>query len=102
MKARFEEALKVDPQHGVLARNVRSVREWMARGQGDVGDLAMRLVASHDFELLERGAQPSLPGPLGDDFAVWAPPLPPPEKPVGAGLVAKAAKGKVSLRVSQS
>ena len=99
MKAFFEEALRLDPQHGVLARNVRSVREWLAKGGGDVQALASCLLARHDFELMERGAQPTLPGPLGDDFATWGPPISPPERPVGAGLV-KSAKGRVSLRVA--
>jgi hypothetical protein len=26
----------------------------------------------HDFQLLERTAQPTLPGPLPPDFATWA------------------------------
>jgi radical SAM superfamily enzyme YgiQ (UPF0313 family) len=99
-RARLDEALKVDPQHGVLARNAATLREWTASGGGDVTALASRLVASHDFQLLERGAQPTLPGPLPEDFAHWGPPPSPPERPIGAGLV-KAAKGKVSLRVAQ-
>jgi anaerobic magnesium-protoporphyrin IX monomethyl ester cyclase len=100
MKARFEEALRVDPQHGVLVRNVRTVRASMARGGSlDVAGLAAALVASHDFELLERGAQPTLPGPLAEDFALWGPPPPAPERPVGSALV-KAGKGRVSLRVA--
>jgi radical SAM superfamily enzyme YgiQ (UPF0313 family) len=100
MKARFDEALRVDSQHGVLARNVRLARDWAARGGDDVRALGARLLASHDFELLERGAQPTLPGPLPDDFAAWGASPAPPEKPVGAGLVGKT-KGKVSLRVAQ-
>lgn len=99
MKARLEEAMAVDPQHGVLARNARAVREWLARG---ASGSPPALVAKHDFELLERGAQPTLPGPLAADFSVWGPPPPPPDRPVGAGVVARAAgKGKVSLRVAQ-
>lgn len=101
MKAHFEQALKVDPQHGVLVGNVRKVRQWIAQGGGEGGALAAGLVARHDFELLERGAQPTLPGPLGEDFAAWGPPLPPPERPVGAGLV-RTGKGKVGLRVAPS
>ena len=42
------------------------------------------LVAKHEFQLLERAAQPTLPGPLADDFAVWSPPPPPPERPIGS------------------
>ncbi len=99
LKARLEEALRVDPQHGVLARNVRAVREWLANGAGGAPPA---LVAKHDFELLERGAQPTLPGPLAEDFSFWGPPPPPPDRPVGAGVVARGAgKGKVSLRVAQ-
>jgi hypothetical protein len=43
------------------------------------------LVAKHDFQLLERTAQPTLPGPLREDFAVWHAPSAPPERPVGGG-----------------
>jgi radical SAM superfamily enzyme YgiQ (UPF0313 family) len=77
MREHLTEALRRDPQHWVLAHNVRAVRA------GKLADL----VASHDFQLLERNAQPTLPGPLPEDFAAWepAPPLPPrPSQPLGA------------------
>jgi hypothetical protein len=35
--------------------------------------------------LFERFAQPTLPGPLPEDFAVWGPPAAAPERPIGAG-----------------
>ena len=73
MKECFAEANRRDPQHWILARNVQFVR------QGDLSEL----VARHDFQLLERAAQPTLPGPLAEDFDVWAPPVPPPARPVG-------------------
>ena len=31
-------------------------------------------MASHDFQLFERTAQPTLPGPLPEDFADWTDP----------------------------
>jgi hypothetical protein len=64
-------------------RNAQAVRQWLARG-GPQKKLPLDVVARHEFQLLERTAQPSLPGPLSDDFAVWQPVAPPPEHPVGA------------------
>lgn len=82
-RERLTEAVRRDPQHWVLARNIRALEQWQARGGND--PTALDLLATHDFQLLERGAQPTLPGPLADDFAVWHPPPPPPEAPVGSG-----------------
>ncbi len=75
MNEHFGRAMELDPQHWVLARNLRAVRA------GNVADL----VARHDFQLLERTAQPTLPGPLDPDFATWHVPPPAPARPVGAG-----------------
>jgi anaerobic magnesium-protoporphyrin IX monomethyl ester cyclase len=84
MNEHFAEADRRDPQHWVLQRNKLTVAEWLARGGPRHGAPA-GMVASHDFQLLERTAQPTLPGPLPDDFAAWQPPVPPPVRPVGAG-----------------
>jgi radical SAM superfamily enzyme YgiQ (UPF0313 family) len=73
------EGARVDPQHWVLVRNAQIAREWAQRGGGG----RLELVASHDFQLLERPAQPTLPGPLPGDFAVWGPPPKLPEQPIG-------------------
>jgi radical SAM superfamily enzyme YgiQ (UPF0313 family) len=81
MKARFDEAMQRDPQHAVLTRNVLAVRRWLLEGGAAAGPPSLE--AEHDFQLLERTAQPTLPGPLPDDFAVWAAPPPPPDRPVG-------------------
>ena len=86
MREIFAEAMKRDPQHWVLVRNVRALREWAAAGRAGLPDLA----TEHEFQLLERQAQPTLPGPLGDDYAVWQPPPPPPARAVGSGAAAKA------------
>jgi radical SAM superfamily enzyme YgiQ (UPF0313 family) len=88
MTERFAEAMRRDPQHWILARNQRALRA------GATSDL----IAKHDFQLLERVAQPTLPGPLPEDFAVWQPPPPPPERPIGAGSATRAA-GARKLRV---
>jgi radical SAM superfamily enzyme YgiQ (UPF0313 family) len=85
MKAHLAEALKRDPQHWVLRQNMQAVRS---------GNLEA-LVAKHEFQLLEQVAQPTLPGPLGDDFAVWAPPVPPPDRPIGGGRVTDPRKLRV-------
>jgi anaerobic magnesium-protoporphyrin IX monomethyl ester cyclase len=91
MRERFSEAMRRDPQHWVLVRNVQVVREWTAKGGAGQPDL----VAEHDFQLLERTSQPTLPGALSADFAVWQPPPPPPERPVGGRRAGEALKLRV-------
>ena len=91
MQELFVEAMKRDPQHGVLARNVRAVRAWAASGANG----ALDLVAEHEFSLFERPAQPTLPGPLAADFAVWHPVQAAPERAVGSGRLMNAGKLRV-------
>ncbi len=78
LRARLNEAAARDPQHGLVLRNLQIVKRHAAQGGG-----APELLAGHDFQLLERPAQPTLPGPLPDDFAIWRAPPSPPERPVG-------------------
>lgn len=66
----FTAAAKVDPQHWVLIQNVNAARAWFKQG-GPGRGLPLELTVRHDFQLLERTAQPTLPGPLPDDFAEW-------------------------------
>jgi hypothetical protein len=66
----FTTAAKVDPQHWVLIQNVNAARAWF-KDSGPSRGLPLELVVRHDFQLLERTAQPTLPGPLPDDFAEW-------------------------------
>ncbi|MGA7121575.1 MAG: tetratricopeptide repeat protein, partial [Polyangiaceae bacterium] len=73
MKDLLAEAIRIDPQHWVLQRNTQTIREWLNR-KGPPSDLQLKLEAGHDFQLLERVAQPTLPGPLASDFAAWAQP----------------------------
>jgi hypothetical protein len=94
MRELFEEAMRRDPQHGVLTRNVDAARRWLA-GSGSAGRSLPDLLAEHDFQLLERTAQPTLPGPLPEDFAIWAPPSPPPERPIGGARAWSAKKLRV-------
>jgi len=70
MQAELDLGAKLDPQHLVLVRNRDAVRTWLAAGGPGHGPLP-KLVAGHDFELLERTEQPALPGPLPADFAEW-------------------------------
>jgi anaerobic magnesium-protoporphyrin IX monomethyl ester cyclase len=70
----FSTAAKVDPQHWVLIKNVSAARAWFKDG-GPAKGLPLELEARQDFQLLERTAQPTLPGPLPDDWAVWSAPL---------------------------
>lgn len=81
MQELFLQAARRDPQHWVLIENVQRTREWLKNG----GSLA--LDAHHEFALLERNVQPTLPGPLPDDFAEWKPvePRPRPRPIAGTG-----------------
>ncbi len=71
MMDRMSEAAKRDPQHAVLIGNVNAARRWFRDG-GPGKKLPLELVAHHDFRLLERTQQPTLPGPLPEDFAAWS------------------------------
>lgn len=70
MMSHLSEGVKRDPQHYVLVRNVQAARTWFAQG-GPMKKLPLALTARHDFQLLERTAQPTLPGPLPEDYAAW-------------------------------
>jgi len=78
MMRHFTAASEQDPQHYVLLKNVEKAREWF-RLQGPARGLALELDAHHDFQLLEKTQQPTLPGPLADDFATWSPAIDNPE-----------------------
>jgi len=68
MKDHFLEAARTDPQHHVLIMNVEKTRAWF-RDRGPELGLPLELSAGHEFQLLERTLQPTLPGPLPEDFA---------------------------------
>jgi tetratricopeptide (TPR) repeat protein len=70
MQNHFMLAAKTDPQHHVLINNVRAARTWFSE-RGPERRLPLRLKVRHDFQLLERTLQPTLPGPLPEDFANW-------------------------------
>jgi radical SAM superfamily enzyme YgiQ (UPF0313 family) len=75
----FMTAAKTDPQHWVLIQNVNAARAWF-KDEGPARKLPLDLVVRHDFQLLERTAQPTLPGPLAEDYAEWKDaPLPSPD-----------------------
>ncbi len=63
-------ALRRDPQHYAVASNAETFHSFLRRG-GPAKDLPLELVATHDFRLFERTAQPTLPGPLPENFATW-------------------------------
>jgi radical SAM superfamily enzyme YgiQ (UPF0313 family) len=71
MQDHFMVAAKTDPQHFVLMRNVEAARTWF-RARGPELGLPLDLVARHDFQLFERTQQPTLPGPLPEDFGDWS------------------------------
>ncbi len=72
-RVRFARGVEVDPQHALLLRNVQAFADWLAADGPDKG-VPLRLEARHDFQLLERTTQPTLPGPLPQDFAAWTVP----------------------------
>ncbi|MBL8743739.1 MAG: tetratricopeptide repeat protein, partial [Myxococcales bacterium] len=74
MMSLFSEAAKTDPQHYVLIRNIHRARAWF-KEDGLKKGLPLELEARHDFQLLERTMQPTLPGPLPPDYATWGAPL---------------------------
>ncbi len=76
MMDHFTTAAKLDPQHWVLINNVNAARAWFKQS-GPAKKLPLELVVRHDFQLLERTVQPTLPGPLADDYAEWKPALAP-------------------------
>jgi anaerobic magnesium-protoporphyrin IX monomethyl ester cyclase len=66
----FMTAAKTDPQHYVLIQNVNAARAWFKAGGPGKG-LPLELQVRHDFQLLERTIQPTLPGPLPESFGEW-------------------------------
>lgn len=69
---RLQKGIAVDPQHpSLLASHERATR-WL-EGGGAARNEPLTLEASNAFQLLERTAQPTLPGPLAPDFAEWKP-----------------------------
>lgn len=54
----------------MLIQNVNAARAWFKAG-GPGRGLPLNLAVRHDFQLLERTAQPTLPGPLAEDFDTW-------------------------------
>lgn len=74
MQDHFLAAARLDPQHLVLIDNVQAARAWF-KADGPKLGLPLSLVGAHDFQLFERTAQPALPGPLPDDYAVWDAPF---------------------------
>ncbi len=79
MMDRFTEGVEHDSQHAVLLRNIVAVHEWMQRKGPETG-APLPLESRHDFQLLERTIQPTLPGPLPPDIVRWdavASPSPP-------------------------
>jgi radical SAM superfamily enzyme YgiQ (UPF0313 family) len=69
----LRKALRKDPQHWVVARNAETFRAFLASG-GAASGRALELLSGHGFALFERTVQPTLPGPLPEDFASWTDP----------------------------
>lgn len=73
VEQRLRQALRRDPQHYVVARNAQTFHAFLTGGGASRG-APLDLVASHEFQLFERTQQPTLPGPLPEDFADWSAP----------------------------
>lgn len=73
----LRKALHDDPYHRVVAENAERLRRWLV-AKGPLTGAPLELEGSHDFELFEKTAQPTLPGKLPEDFADW-PPAPEPK-----------------------
>jgi tetratricopeptide (TPR) repeat protein len=69
----LRKALRRDPQHWVVARNAEAFRVFLAN-DGPRSGAPLELVAGHSFALFERTVQPTLPGPLPEDYADWTGP----------------------------
>lgn len=74
MKQSFLDAARIDPQHFALIDNVERARTWFRTNGPGLG-LPLELDARHDFQLLERTLQPTLPGPLEESTFDWEEPL---------------------------
>jgi len=70
MMTLYTEAAQRDPQHAVLIRNVETARRWF-RERGPARGIPLELTAQHEFQLLERTQQPTLPGPLPPEWQRW-------------------------------
>jgi anaerobic magnesium-protoporphyrin IX monomethyl ester cyclase len=82
---RLHRGVAVDPQHPTLLSNHERATRWLAAGGAASGE-QLTLAASDAFQLLERTAQPTLPGPLPQDFAVWEEPVgPTARRPIAPG-----------------
>ena len=66
----LRQALREDRYHYVVAHNAETLRRWLVEG-GPVKGLPLALQAAHEFQLFEPKVQPTLPGPLSEDFAAW-------------------------------
>ncbi len=69
----LRQALRRDPQHWLVAKNAELFHSFLRRGGSAQGALPA-LTAGHSFQLFERTAQPTLPGPLPERFADWTDP----------------------------
>jgi radical SAM superfamily enzyme YgiQ (UPF0313 family) len=70
MKDALVTAARIDPQHYVLLRNATAARAWFNSG-GPTSGSPLTLHVRHDFQLFERTEQPTLPGPLPDNWNDW-------------------------------
>lgn len=75
MKGALLRAAREDPQHAILIRSVAAARAWFGRRGPERGE-PLELDAELDFQLLERRAQPALPGPITPEALRWPDPLP--------------------------
>jgi hypothetical protein len=73
LQEHLRQAVRNDPYHFVVAKNVEALRSWLAQG-GPVQKTALHLDPRHEFQLFEKTQQPALPGPLPQDWRAWQTP----------------------------
>ncbi len=96
---RLHQGVAVDPQHPTLLANHERAVRWLAAG-GAASGADLHLEMSDAFQLLERTAQPTLPGPLAKDFAVWeGVTAPAAKKPIAPDDVAALSRARRRLAV---
>ncbi|MFO0605386.1 MAG: radical SAM protein [Polyangiales bacterium] len=96
---RLHQGVAVDPQHPTLLANHERAVRWLAAG-GAASGAGLHLEMSDAFQLLERTAQPTLPGPLPKDFAAWEEATAPAvKKPIAPDDVAALSRARRRLAV---
>jgi anaerobic magnesium-protoporphyrin IX monomethyl ester cyclase len=66
----FERGAREDPWHAALVHNAQWVKRCEERGE-PADRIALGLIVTSEFQILERTMQPTLPGPLEPGWDAW-------------------------------